>query len=226
MLRIRTKSLLLISGVLKMPRQAELAVGDDPVITALRFRFGARKWRVDGAEATAVLLAVTEGRRPSEMILTRRADHLSQHPGEVAFPGGWREPEDATLLDTALRETSEELGVPPERVTTLGRLPMAYTRRTVAVACFVGIVPESTELVVNRSELSSVFRVPLAFFCQDNLLADDFERRGQRLLVPRFEFEGYDIWGLTASLIASFCAIGMDCPLDLERVPDLGVRRH
>ncbi len=217
-----------MSGI-SIPRLLAEAVRDDDStsrLAALRHCFAAQQWQPDGDEAAGVLLALTEGLGAPEMILTRRADHLRQHAGEVAFPGGWREAGDATLLATALRETQEELGVAPAQVEVLGRLPTTRTRRTVSVACFIGIVPAGLELALNPTELSAVFCVPLRFFCQDNLLADDFEYQGCRRLVPRFEFEGYDIWGMTANLICSFCAVSAQSVLDVARVPAAGVRRH
>lgn len=75
------------------------------------------------------MVLLSEGPSGERVLLTRRAEHLNQHAGEIALPGGKWEPADPDLLTTALRETHEEVGIPPWKVEVLGTLPAAYTRR-------------------------------------------------------------------------------------------------
>jgi 8-oxo-dGTP pyrophosphatase MutT (NUDIX family) len=97
------------------------------------------------------------------LLLTRRTDHLAQHAGQIAFPGGRRESGDADEIATALRETDEELGLPPERIRVLGRLGPYVTRTGYEVTPVVGLIEPPFELVPDPAEVAEVFEVPLAF---------------------------------------------------------------
>ncbi len=93
--------------------------------------------------------------------LTRRPMTLRTHPGQISFPGGGREPADITPLHTALRETSEELGIAPEHVDVLGLLGAMPTITSFWVTPFVGVVPEDVKLCPNPSEIDEVIAAPL-----------------------------------------------------------------
>lgn len=158
----------------------------------------------DFPRQAAVLLAITDELQP-KIILTQRAAHMRRHAGEVAFPGGKRDEEDRSLIATALRESEEEIGLPPNCVDVVGELPAMLTRYDVQVTAFVGMIPSSQRLTVNQQELSSVFGVPVDFLRQrDNLFVDEVEYRGVRRKVPRFEYQGYSVWGITAYLLFEF----------------------
>lgn len=153
----------------------------------------------------AVLIAM---RQPGcELILTRRAAHLSSHAGEVAFPGGKFDAEDITLAYTALRETHEEIGIPPGSVELVGVMPARDSRFGVSVVPFVGFVAADATLVPNEAELESVFEVPLQFFLETSpQLAHQVKYRDQEYLMPCFHWQGQIIWGLTARFIVEFVA--------------------
>ncbi len=114
----------------------------------------------------AVLMALTRSANP-ELLLTLRAQGLSTHGGEVAFPGGRRDPEDADLISTALREAQEEVGLSPGLVEVVGPLSEVVSRHAVKVTPYVGIVPDYVEYRANADEIDSVFSVPLDFFASD-----------------------------------------------------------
>lgn len=140
-----------------------------------------------------------------ELILTRRADHLNSHAGEVAFPGGRVDPQDASLAITALRETHEEVGVPPSAIELIGLLPSRESRFGVNVIPFVGFVAQDALLTPNPSELAAIFQVPLQFF-QDTTpqLAHRVKYQQQEYLMPCFYWQDQVIWGLTAHLVVEF----------------------
>ena len=94
-------------------------------------------------------------------ILTRRPMTLRQHPGQIAFPGGRRDPGDTTLLHTALRETWEELGIPEEKIDVLGMLGAAPTITSFQVTPFVGVVPADLPLAPSVNEVEEVLYAPL-----------------------------------------------------------------
>lgn len=111
----------------------------------------------------AVLLPVTRSDEP-ELILTLRASGLSTHGGEVAFPGGRRDPQDPDLVFTALREAEEEIGLPPGLVEVIGPLSPLISLHGIRVTPYVGLVPDYVEYLANDAEIAAVFSVPLAFF--------------------------------------------------------------
>ena len=137
------------------------------------------------------------------VVLTRRAQHLRSHRGEVSFPGGGAEPRDADLWATALRESHEEVGLEPTDVECLGELNHL---RTVSgrsyIAPYVGALSSRPHLVANPSEVERILWVPL-----EDLLADGVYRQEHWGLpqlerpVSFFEIEGDTIWGATAAML-------------------------
>lgn len=164
----------------------------------------------------AVLMPVTRRTTP-ELVLTLRASGLSTHSGEVAFPGGRRDPEDLSLEQTALREASEEVGLPPGMVEMVGPLSSRLSRYGLRVTPYVGVVPEYVEYRANDAEIASVFFVPLPFFCQPpQELFWRTDQSGRVWAVPSYYYEGYKIWGLTALMIVELVNLVCDAGIDLH----------
>ena len=173
----------------------------------------------------AVLIALTDNSLSPDIILTRRAVRLSTHSGEVAFPGGKRDPEDQDLQMTALRETHEEIGIPENSVNVLGRIGQVISRFGVKVTPFVGLVPESVTFHVNPDELDCVFRVPLAFFLEaGHLHTDELRYKQQSFLVPAWQYVDYYIWGLTAIMLVEFLNVGLNAGIPLDVPQQSGQR--
>lgn len=149
----------------------------------------------------AVLVPVTRSDDP-ELILTLRASGLSTHGGEVAFPGGRRDPEDRDLIHTALREAEEEIGLPPGRVTLVGTLDTYETRTGFEIVPVVGLVAPPFAMRLDAREVAEVFEVPLAFI----LDPANHERHSRVFQGVRRQFyampygERY-IWGATAGML-------------------------
>ena len=149
--------------------------------------------------SAAVLIAITRSHVNPEIIFTRRADHLNSHSGQVSFPGGRWEPGDADLGMTALRESYEEIALAPERVELKGCLGSRRSINGLGVQPYVGLVPRDIVLKANPNEIADIFKVPLAFFADTRpSRIDNLSRGGGRQRVPAWDFEGFDIWGLTA----------------------------
>lgn len=154
------------------------------------------------AEQAAVMILITDEKSP-QIVFTLRARHLTYHAGEVCFPGGIWEPDDATLLTSALRETHEEIGLSPEYINVLGALPKRATRGGTSVTPFVACIAANSRFDLNRAELDSLFTVPLEQFLRGlQVRTDLFEHNNKHYPVPAYVFEGYEIWGFTAGVTA------------------------
>ncbi|MBA1241719.1 CoA pyrophosphatase [Pseudomonas japonica] len=165
----------------------------------------------------AVLIPLTRGDNP-EMILTLRASGLSTHGGEVAFPGGRRDPEDPDLVFTALREAEEEIGLPPGMVEIVGPLSPLVSRHGLQVTPFVGLIPDYVEYRPNDAEIAAVFSVPLTFFREDpREHTHRIDYQGRSCYVPSYRYEDYKIWGLTAIMIVELVNVLYDAGIDMSR---------
>ena len=136
------------------------------------------------------------------MLLTQRSADLPDHPGQISFPGGRVEPDDASLAAAALREATEEVGLPAPQVTVLGQLSEYETVTGFRVTPVVGWVEPPLALTPDPVEVAAVFEVPLAF-----LLDPQNQQRHYRMLgTTRRDFwaipyrERY-IWGATAAML-------------------------
>eukprot|EP01030_Chromulinospumella_sphaerica_P006265 gene6265-6125_t len=149
----------------------------------------------------AVLVPITRSDEP-ELVLTLRASGLSTHGGEVAFPGGRRDPEDPDLVFTALREAEEEIGLPPGLVEVIGPLSPLISLHGIKVTPYVGVIPDFVEYRANDAEIAAVFSVPLEFFREDpREHTHRIDYQGRSWYVPSYRYGEFKIWGLTAIMI-------------------------
>ncbi|MCB1702105.1 MAG: CoA pyrophosphatase [Halioglobus sp.] len=164
----------------------------------------------------AVLVALTCESVP-QVILGRRAMHLPLHPGEVAFPGGKREPEDTTPWLTALREAQEEVGIGPRLVYALGELSPLVTRSGFEVHPCVARVPAGLALAADPAEFDSVFLSPLEVFADRELFRLEAMSDGRKMrMVPHYQLGQDNIWGVTAAVLAQLANLVFDAGLDLR----------
>ena len=153
------------------------------------------------ARTAAVLVAVLDLEAP-EILLTRRAAHLSQHAGQVSFPGGAAEDSDDTGVFTALREAEEEVGLAPEAVTPLGFLDRFDTVSDYRVLPVVGLVKAPVEWKIDRSEVDEIFTIPLSAATDPDRYQRHVVRRdGEEYVVYSIEWQGHVVWGLTAAML-------------------------
>lgn len=164
----------------------------------------------------AVLLALTTEADPG-VIFVKRAEHVSSHSGQVAFPGGMWEPPDSSLLMTALRESEEEIALPPQQVEMLASLPPRHTRFDVRVTPYIGLVPPGLDLVPEPAELETLFQVPLSYLANPaNLTTTRFSLFDGDYEVSCYLFQQYCIWGFTLGIAAEFLELVLDVRLDLQ----------
>lgn len=159
-----------------------------------------------------VLVAITDEAEP-HLVLTRRADHLSTHSGEVAFAGGKRDETDPDIVFTALREAEEEINLQSHHVKIIGELDQVVSRFGYVVTPIVGIIPADITFTANLDELDAVFKVPLRFFL-DTQPHDYFERG--KISIPSFHYDGFRIWGLTAMMITEMMNNHLDAEIAIR----------
>jgi 8-oxo-dGTP pyrophosphatase MutT (NUDIX family) len=154
----------------------------------------------------AVLVPLVERPEGYTVLLTQRTAHLEHHAGQISFPGGRAEVEDATPIDTALREAEEEIGLQRRHVVEIaGFLDLYQTVTGFLVTPVVGFVTPPFELTLDAFEVAEAFEVPLAFI----LDANNHERRsmlykGQQRQYYVIPYENRFIWGATAAMLVSF----------------------
>lgn len=161
----------------------------------------------DSRDRAAVLVPLVVREEPA-IVFTERAGSLANHGGEVSFPGGREDATDHSLAYTALRENEEELGIHPGGVELVGELRPFISKYGLLVTPFVGFLPEGTIYQPNPVEVASVFEVPISYFGQaEPARIDAIERHGESHRVLVYDFDGYEIWGLTAMILSEFLAV-------------------
>ena len=157
-----------------------------------------------GTTAAAVLIPVIAHAPELTVLFTQRTQHLKSHSGQVSFPGGRAEPGDASVEFTALGEAQEEIGLPPERVEILGRLPEYHTRTGFRVTAVIGLIQPPLELAPDPREVESIFEVPLSFLLDPaNRERRTREFQGTTTGFYVFEYQGHVIWGATAGMLVN-----------------------
>lgn len=128
-----------------------------------------------------------------------RSDEVNHHKGQVCFPGGTQEPSDGTLLETALRETEEELGLKRQDIEILGELDDSITiTSNYVISPFVALIRHPHTLRTSGREVKETFSVPLSFLMDEaNVRPDHYA----------YEYEGHNIWGATAHIVRQFIDI-------------------
>jgi len=163
-------------------------------------------FRLPGREGdptpAAVLIPLVNRPGGLQVLLTQRSAALPDHPGQISFPGGHVEPIDTSLAATALREASEEVGLPSSRVSILGRLPEYETVTGYRVTAVIGWVEPPFTLLPDPIEVADVFEVPLAFLLDPANQQRHFRMVGTRRrdywAIPYGERY---IWGATAAML-------------------------
>ena len=168
----------------------------------------------EGQRKAAVLFPLVM-RDEWHVILTQRPETMPSHPGQVAFPGGKAEAGE-TIAKTALRETEEEIGVKPEDVQLLGRLPSFNAVSQYRVTPFVGIVDSAAKITPDPREVESAFEVPFSFLMNpDNHVRREVFFNGKDHVLFDMPYEGLDgrhrnIWGMTAMTIYRLWQLGFE----------------
>ena len=149
----------------------------------------------------AVLIPIIERPHGLSLILTRRSASLRKHAGQISFPGGRYDRTDRDLLDTALRETEEEIGLPRSQVEVIGRLHDYPVLSYFMIRPYVAFVSPQQELVAEESEVAEIFEVPLADILDPS---NHYVYRIRKFIYDRVYFipwQHRNIWGATAGIL-------------------------
>ena len=149
----------------------------------------------------AVLVPIVERNVPT-VLLTKRAEHLNEHAGQVSFPGGKIDPTDVSPMDAALREADEEIGLKRAFVDPIGYLDVYATGFGFRILPTLARVRPGFELTISPNEVDDVFEVPLAFLMDPvNHKLGSKEFRGIQRSFYEMPFETHYIWGATAGML-------------------------
>ncbi len=148
----------------------------------------------------AVLVGVRA--ETESVILTKRSARLKHHPGQIAFPGGKQDDTDATIINAALREAEEEIGLPAQLVETLGTLPPHQTVTGYQVTPVLALVSGHYDPVPEASEVSEVFEVPLSHLANPSMFRVEGRIwQGRKRLYYTVPYGPYYVWGATARIL-------------------------
>lgn len=150
----------------------------------------------------AVLIPIIDRPEGLTLLLTQRTAHLRDHAGQISFPGGRCEADDASPVATAMREAREEVGIEPSQVDILMQLPEYSTSTGFRVTPVVALVTPPLDLRLDDFEVAEVFEPPLAFFLDaGNYRRDAMDYQGARREYWAVPWRNYYIWGATAGML-------------------------
>ena len=158
-----------------------------------------------GLISAGVLVPLFERNGELHVVLTQRTNEVKHHKGQISFPGGVKNEQDTTIIETALRETEEEIGLPRNEVTVLGMLNDFQTPSGFRITPVVAFLLSVPSFSINTAEVSRIFDVPLSFFIDArNERVERRERSGKMMNDYFYRYGQYEIWGATAAMLRSF----------------------
>ena len=164
-----------------------------------------RRLNPENKGRAAVLIPIFQDDRDLYFLLTLRTDKVETHKNQISFPGGVRDPEDGELVQTALRESWEEVGLAAGKVTILGEFDEYYSVTDLIVTPYVGWLESLSDLTPNPDEVQEILQVPWTIFRNDNLLRIEMRKRFEReMKIYFYRFGEQEVWGLTAQIIRDF----------------------
>ncbi len=161
-----------------------------------------------------VLLVVYAKDGELSVLLNKRTELVEHHKGEVSFPGGSVDAEDESLLQTALRETHEEMGIAPGDVELLGQLDDVPTISDFLISTFVATIPYPYDFLPSESEVAEVLEVPIVHLQSERNWRDEARVHQDGLEVARsYIYQGHLVFGATAKVLSNFLEVVEGAPL-------------
>jgi len=159
----------------------------------------------------AVLVPLIDHPHGMSVLLTQRTAHLMAHAGQISFPGGRIEDADPDAVAAALRETEEEVGLPPDRVSVIGRLDTYVTGTGFEIAPIVGLVDPPVPISIDPFEVAEAFEVPLSFILdRRNHQRIEREVGAHNRAYFVLPYQGRNIWGATAGILVNLAEVLAD----------------
>ena len=153
----------------------------------------------------AVLVPLFQKGKDCHLLFTKRSEEVKYHKGEISFPGGVVDEEDLELINTALREAHEEIGLKERDVQIIGILDDIVTITEFIVTPIVGLFPYPYPFKVSEVEIAELIEVPLASLLEEDCFSErEIFRGGQKEVVYAYQYGKYIIWGATARILNQF----------------------
>ena len=169
-------------------------------------RFESR-WSKKRQEAAVLVPIINRADGPT-VLMTVRSSDMPSHAGQISFPGGKAHPEDRDRIETALREASEEVNIPPASVRVIGALGVHEGGLGFSVTPVVGIVDPAAPFAACPREVAEIFETPLAWIADmSNHTFEDREHDGIKYKMFASPYERFHIWGLTAGILRSLAEV-------------------
>ena len=165
---------------------------------------------LDVFRRAAVLIPLLCEKGELSLLFIRRTETVQDHKGQVSFPGGAVEPEDRDIINTALRETWEEVGISPEEIKILGCMREYHTISRFSIVPVVGVVPWPYQLNLSKEEVSRAFTIPLSWLAVSSHHSEKPYSRPDGRVENVIFFEPFDgdlLWGITARITLNFLQI-------------------
>ena len=159
---------------------------------------------IEGFQRAGVLVPIIQTAEGLLLLMTKRTEQVETHKGQISFPGGMADSTDKSIIDTALREAHEEVGIPTSSIETIGLLDDLPTPTGFVITPVVGIIKDMPPLTPNRNEVAEILCPPLDFFIDGkNARTERREWRGQNHEIWFYQFGKHLIWGATATITRS-----------------------
>ena len=159
----------------------------------------------NGLKPSGVLMPVFFREEKYHILFTKRTENVEHHKGQISFPGGAYEDGDGALMNTALRETYEEIGLKGEDVEILGELDDVVTKTRFIISPFLGLFPYPYEFKANEVEIDELIEVPIDALLDKNIFREELcTWQGKPYSVYFYEYNEHIIWGTTAKILKQF----------------------
>lgn len=170
---------------------------------------------------SAVLIMLYPKNSDTHIVMIKRAEYDGVHSGQIAFPGGKKDKNDKDLLDTALRETFEEIGVRRNDLDIIGKLsPLFIPVSNMCVHPWIGFYKDRPVFVKQDKEVQQVLSIPLIKLLEEEAITQSiFSGQKYEVEAPCYHVDGLRIWGASAMILSEFLAIVHKLPLNKIRTP-------
>jgi len=184
-------------------------VSHDEMSARLMDGTGVRFNQPENVRMSAVMILIYESQFGFNIPLIQRPEYNGVHSRQIALPGGKFEASDSTLIHTAIRETHEEIGIPPDKIEIIGQLTQFYVGASnYMIQPVVGFLKENTGFIPEPSEVAEILETPVMHLMQASTKKEtEINVRGFSLIAPYFDVHEKIVWGATAMILNEFVTV-------------------